>query len=560
MLRNNMKHGFYIFILFLVACGGSGGSGDGAGDRVVESVTRSVVGEWKLDNQSCSEVYIFRDDGTFLINSYDEVISGTYEFGEMVDFGQRHHFEMLFTSDNGLPDCEGDTENDVGLTISVFVGFEGSEKIALYASMTDGVALVTLSKVYEPVIVSMTPKNGVMDLDPFDSIVIGFSKEINPSLIFENETFLYLEQSKYSIVPVETIASVSGRNLTIKPVGPLDHDSKYTFSFKNMEMSHIEDLEGNRAEISREWGFETPVYDLRIYLSSISIDAFELDKLSNILYTLDIENKSITAIDLSTDTIEWTRDLTYIPSRLCVDGDRIYITNSNSNFISEYSISGFTEVSDIPWTAGNYSFGDGHFNIECDSDYLYVVDANWSPLLWEIDRSSPNVVTQIEAFESVGGLALASNGDIFTWFQYGWTAGYAGSRVSNYVQLDQGEYELVDESSVGYPAHSRNPLDSPIFVDDDFNMVINKGLIFNKSNLEQVIYDFGNDELIYSADFNNGFISTKSNVYSLHTYNVVVPLPVKNPDNVLFDADGDLYIIKNSESSMYIVPSDYLDR
>ncbi len=25
MLRNNMKHGFYICILFLVACGGSGG-------------------------------------------------------------------------------------------------------------------------------------------------------------------------------------------------------------------------------------------------------------------------------------------------------------------------------------------------------------------------------------------------------------------------------------------------------------------------------------------------------------------------------------------------------
>ena len=254
-----------------------------------------------------------------------------------------------------------------------------------------------------------------------------------------------------------------------------------------------------------------------------AIDAFVIDNESNKLYAIDSIDKKLIIFDLATNNMEDLYDLPYEPSRLCIDTsrDRLFITNIQNAFISEFRLADMTKVADIPWSADDWGSDYTHFHIQCDADYIYVTDANWAPNLIKIDRTFPYNETVISTIEGVGDFFLSSDGGIYIWYQYGWSAGYAGSRIERYDN-EGSEYALIDATILGYPILMRDPLDSPIFFDATRKMVVNKRIIFNSENLEETIYDFGEDVVFYAADFTNGYIATKDKIYDLDTYEPIV--------------------------------------
>jgi hypothetical protein len=319
------------------------------------------------------------------------------------------------------------------------------------------------------------------------------------------------------------------------------------------------DLDGDGASNLLEYSYDTDPSDSDSFPLEIfphislghAIHAYEIDYNSNKLYAVDKTNKTLSIINLTTNEVESSHALLYVPSRLCIDAssDRLYLTNINSSFISEFKLSDMTKVADIPWTNSDWGSDIAHFHIKCDADFLYVTDANWAPSLHKISRTTPYTETVLPV-DSVGDFYLAKDGGIYTWFQYGWSAGMANSSIRRYDNATGG-YALIDETTVGYPMYQRDPLDSPIFIDETRNLAINKHFIFNSLNLKQTVYSFDADALFYAADLNKGYIATKDSVYSLDTYSPVTSLSLKDRDGLFFDNQDDLYILDNSRSMIF---------
>ena len=418
--------------------------------------------------------------------------------------------------------------------------------------LDDSITRTTSSDRQAPELISITPEPGSSNISVNTSFVIEFNEDISTSEISDDDTVLIETLSNYYYDGVETDILISGNTITVTPTTPLAYGEGYTLTFDRLIYSlGIQDTNGNQAYFSSndDWTFKTEIYSQKIEIGT-GISYFDIDKTTNKLYALDDTNKSLIIVDLTSDTVEATHSLTRKPSRFCIDkaSDRIYITTLNSSFIEEYQLSNFTQITSIPWSASSAGYDEEHYEIKCTADKLYVADAEWSPQLYSIDRVAPYLETKLTDIESVGGLEVTNNGDIYTWFQYGWGAGLSSSKIQ---RIQDGS--VIDTSTKTYPDHNRDPLDAPILLDETSNIVINKRYVFNSLNLEQVIYDLGEDEVVYGADFNKKRIATLNEIYSLESYNSLIKLPIINVDNLIFDTEGDLYMLKNSNSALFIM-------
>jgi hypothetical protein len=127
--ENNMKKRG---ILLLIILGMVSACSEGEKPTVPgPSQTLSIIGSWRYEypTNRCVEIYEFATDGTFVIKSAEEVISGTYSFQDTVPMGDRHSLTISITADNQLPDCEGKTKNHAGSINDFFVEFYSENKI-----------------------------------------------------------------------------------------------------------------------------------------------------------------------------------------------------------------------------------------------------------------------------------------------------------------------------------------------------------------------------------------------------------------------------------------------
>lgn len=408
----------------------------------------------------------------------------------------------------------------------------------------------TLKDNTRPKIVSVTPENNAINLDVIPEIIIEFDKNIENSTINSENNVLRLYKSAYSHEKVSTEISVKGNQLIIKPAKKLFYSSTYTINGLH-GIGSIKDKNGNTAYSDFKLSFKTKAYSNKIDVG-VAVDSFKLNKANNKLYALNSANSQLIIIDLDLNQIESTHKLTHRPSRLCIDNDsdRLYITNLNVNTISEYSISELKKLADIKWSKENYSGSDyQHFHIKCTSNSLYVTSGNWNSHIHIINRASPYAETKIEAIKQVGGFELSSNGDIFLW-------GGHHSKFKRY-QLTGEQWSLSDESLKGYSQNEVPGRDALVFIDEGKNRVFNHQYVYNAYNLKQTFHEFGENDAIYAVDFKNQRAASLASIYSLEDYTKIESLPTPSSDGVVFDNDGDVYMIDNSESSIfYLLASD----
>jgi Bacterial Ig-like domain len=414
----------------------------------------------------------------------------------------------------------------------------------------------------DPRVIAVTPGDGATGVTTDTSITIEFSEAIDPASVADN-SYLLLDTGSYYGTSVLNRVSVNDRFLTITPTEPLQHEVKYLINLDNNYFQPIRDLSGSSLTGTQRFSFTTQPFSNAINVG-MAIDAFTYDGASNTLFAINKANRKLLLIDLSTQTLTKSINLTYRSSDLCYQavGNRLFLVNDNTTFISEIDLATLTESHPISWDAQRW--GDGTtptpFEIECTDESLLVVDGQWSPVLWKIDLVPPYTPVEQTTVSNVGGITLSADAStLYTWYQYGWSAGSAGSHVRRY-DLSQTGYAFVEQSNTGYPQHNRDPLDAPIFYDEQNQRVINKQYVFNALNLNQIFNQFDGNEAVYAVDWSRNRAASKSHIYSLTDYSSLTTLPIVGANGLFFDKDGNLYMIKNSNSKIYYISEADIDR
>lgn len=127
--------------LGLVACGGGGGGAPSAG-----ASTLPVVGEWLFTypDTGCEERYQFESTGRFTASSLDERFGGVFTFDAGVS-GARGELAISITDDNGLPDCQGSSEDNRGEHV-VYTEFPSADSMRWYETEAGSDVAVTLTR------------------------------------------------------------------------------------------------------------------------------------------------------------------------------------------------------------------------------------------------------------------------------------------------------------------------------------------------------------------------------------------------------------------------------
>lgn len=127
-----------LLVMTIITISGCGGGGE----------TKNITDKWFYiyEGTQCTEIYIFNRNGSFSIDSGDELIEGTFTFSEVADEGARHALVMTFTNQNHLSDCEGERANVVGGEVAVYVAFNNNSSINLFETKTSTEILIELTR------------------------------------------------------------------------------------------------------------------------------------------------------------------------------------------------------------------------------------------------------------------------------------------------------------------------------------------------------------------------------------------------------------------------------
>jgi len=402
-----------------------------------------------------------------------------------------------------------------------------------------------------PQFVSSLPATDASNVNINSAITVTFDRDLDASAIDNNAKYLNLQNGTPLGIFVPYSTSVDGNTLTITPDEPLKYDSVYEIGFYKTSHSTIRDLNGNGGYEISNWTFHTELYQDRIALP-VNVDAFDLHRDTNTLYTLDAAAKQLTSFNLDTDSTGTTLSLEHTPNEICIhaESDRFFITNSSADIINEYRLSDLEKLTDIPWSGGSiYGNSTTDRRFECTSEHLFISSFGFSPKLHRIDRALPHTEQILSGIDGVGDFEVASNGNIYTWFLH---QGLAGTKVSRYAN-NGGSWQVASQSTKNFPDHRAEPWDSPILLDEANSRLLNKRYVFDTDNLAQPIHDFGNDVVMYAADFQNNKVAGIDSIYSLTDFSKIGTIPASIEDGMVFDKDGELYIIHNDTAFIYVV-------
>jgi len=277
------------------------------------------------------------------------------------------------------------------------------------------------------------------------------------------------------------------------------------------------------------------------------------------IYGLDAANKDLLVIDTASKSVEERYDLTYVPNNLAYDpaDNRLFIVNSGSSLITEFDLETGTASYPITWDHtdnGNFEPGAkvGHYyEIEYYDDTLYLVDQAWAPALWIIDLSgeTPVVTDLTGSVDEIGGFVFnAAHTEFYTWYQYGLSAGFAGSNVYRYG-ISGTTVTQIAATEIGYPDFMRDPLDTPIFLDETGNRVIAKDRVFSGTGTLSTLYTF--PEEIYAVDLARNRAYGKDMIYTLDTYDGVSSIPIDRYDQLFIAGDGTRFFLSNGDQAIY---------
>ncbi len=220
------------------------------------------------------------------------------------------------------------------------------------------------------------------------------------------------------------------------------------------------------------------------------------------------------------------------------DGKTLFAINSVDQTITVIDLDSLTVTKTLTLPAyTNSGTTVTHAHVRAGKgDILYYVDGQGGPRLRVYNRATGMVLQTFGASttgtandDGVGGLALAPDGSaIYTWKQYGWTAGVLGTYISKFTVDASGSLTFVAKTTSARSSNfDRDPLDTPAIVTADGSRLIVKDRVFLTSDLSEVplIYQ---DE-IYSATRDGGITAGAGAIYSGVSGETLYSLPVSAP-------------------------------
>ncbi|MCM0647401.1 hypothetical protein NBE98_03295 [Clostridium swellfunianum] len=275
------------------------------------------------------------------------------------------------------------------------------------------------------------------------------------------------------------------------------------------------------------------------------------DSSRNKAYSIDTGLNNLFVLNLSGNSVEKTIKLPYKPSAISLSEDytKLYIANNDSNYlITVVDLKDYTVQSVKYSTPMNYA-DYANKKIYQKGDKLYILTGEWAPKLLVFNSSTLERLSSCPELEGVGGLAFSSDGKyLYTWYQYGWNAGSANSYMTKYQITDTSLIQLSEGNNVNF---QRDPLNTPILLVEDENILISKGCIFNLDDLSINTSIF--PEAIYARNSTNTFVSSKRGIYDLTRDIYLKFIPEGEYDVKFFSNTGVLYLLNNN-SLYYIIP------
>ncbi len=100
----------------------------------------SIVGtwEWTRKSNSCSEQYVYRDDGTLSVKRGEKLTENTYLMSWAPEPTGRYKLTMTTVKDNGGRDCADSTADNAGQRSVVYILFSQSRETMIQCDSPAG--------------------------------------------------------------------------------------------------------------------------------------------------------------------------------------------------------------------------------------------------------------------------------------------------------------------------------------------------------------------------------------------------------------------------------------
>nr|WP_275695479.1 S-layer homology domain-containing protein [Fredinandcohnia sp. SECRCQ15] len=232
---------------------------------------------------------------------------------------------------------------------------------------------------------------------------------------------------------------------------------------------------------------------------------YMIDKTSRELLIINYVNKEKSIVPLN-----------YEPSGLSLseDGRKLFIVNRKTKFLlSIYNLEKNEMETHLEYEILDYTHDDNvHRHVYERDNKIFVVIGTWAPKLIAFNAVTYQPI-EIPNIEGVGSMVFSNdNKHFYYWYQYGWSAGWAASYIMKY-SIDGNNLIEDGRADVDYPYLTRDPLDSPIILLEDKNLLISKACIFDSGDLSLLnIFP----EPIYAASSDLNIVVGKNGAYRLH--------------------------------------------
>ena len=276
------------------------------------------------------------------------------------------------------------------------------------------------------------------------------------------------------------------------------------------------------------------------------------DKETHKTYIIDKGAKELAVFDHVSESITARAQLGSRPDGICVsaDGRSIWIVNDNSSYLaSEYDIYTLTKKRDLLYSVPvNADAVRSHRHIAVGAGKVFIADGQWEPQMYVFNEQTLAFIDNYGVLPGIGGMRVdEAQQFLYTWYQYGWSAGYAGSRLYKYSVTGARAVLVSQFDPSSWTMFDRDPLDSPILLYG--SELIIKGKLFNASNLSSCSNRF--PETIYAIDPAKGIAAGINGLYEISTGMLIRRTNFTGSNALIYDKNGNLFFSKNGALQRY---------
>ncbi len=291
-------------------------------------------------------------------------------------------------------------------------------------------------------------------------------------------------------------------------------------------------------------------FAVSVVVAPLKIVRFLPDPARPRIYALNgngLETGSLLVIDTLTRTIIRNIPLGRKPADCDIgdDGATLFAINAVDQSIQEIDLETLQLTrTHVLADYSNWGQNETHAHVRAGKgDILYYVDGQWGPRLRVFNRATGQVLqtfgsdsTGTSNDDGIGGLAMMPDGSaIYTWKQYGWSAGVLGTYISKFRVKGDGtlafESRTPDARSANF---DRDPLDTPAMITSDGRNLVVKDRSFLTSDPDTVTTIYPDE--VYSMTPGAEIAAGAREIYSgrggeiLHTLPVAATVQAITPD------------------------------